>query len=536
MITPSVLVAEGLDDNHSMTWIVKITLDSLTEDCSYDHTVDEITVTDNPFVNGDQVNLSAETSLPTGLSALITYYAINVSGNSFQLSLTDGGAAVLFTSNGVGAQSISDATRIKYWSSIPCTISDKNYDGTSLIFQGLAEISQEVDIISGGGIASVGNTSVSLNEILTAEGLHEDFYPQSSVEWINRTVQIGIIYNDGGTLTDADITWLYKGTIDDYSGGKQTIDLSIVASREIEQKELPQIIINGNNYPNAPDQSLGVPIPILYGVFSGGADSNLASTYQMYAPTVCTDKYIPAFTFSDVQVVSVGQDAAYGNSSMLIFGRLYTQSNSLSYGLQSQDTDVDGTITFVAGKYVVMLIQHFTRKADANTATDYQNVLNRNDADTVDIHDGGNEYLFLNAAGFPSGKVNSTCDIIYLAEHITGANLYYSGVSANGFKVVFVADDSTTIGVQATKGAGSYVDAHTNIDSAIGVSAESTTLQNTQIGFAANDTSYDFAPYSVYLVVFIDIETQDMTKRKYQFEPSRQIIRRPFNMPDRYKT
>jgi len=41
-------------------------------------------------------------SLPTGIDQDTSYYVINQSGNSFQISLTSGGAAVNFTSDGFG--------------------------------------------------------------------------------------------------------------------------------------------------------------------------------------------------------------------------------------------------------------------------------------------------------------------------------------------------------------------------------------------------------------------------------------------------
>lgn len=57
------------------------------------------------FSNGVQVVLwaPAGTTLPTGLSADTPYFVISASGNSFQLSLTSGGAAITISGDGSGS-------------------------------------------------------------------------------------------------------------------------------------------------------------------------------------------------------------------------------------------------------------------------------------------------------------------------------------------------------------------------------------------------------------------------------------------------
>jgi hypothetical protein len=55
------------------------------------------------FLNGDRVMVTASAQvLPTGLSYAIVYYVVEKTADSFKLSLTSGGAAVTFSSNGSG--------------------------------------------------------------------------------------------------------------------------------------------------------------------------------------------------------------------------------------------------------------------------------------------------------------------------------------------------------------------------------------------------------------------------------------------------
>jgi hypothetical protein len=57
------------------------------------------TWTGNPLVNGQTVVLGG-TTVPAGFTAGITYFVVNVSGNTFQLALTVGGSAIASTSTG----------------------------------------------------------------------------------------------------------------------------------------------------------------------------------------------------------------------------------------------------------------------------------------------------------------------------------------------------------------------------------------------------------------------------------------------------
>lgn len=56
------------------------------------------------LANTDRVVLQAvdDSTLPTGVSADTVYYVVGLSGNTWQLSLTSGGAAITLTANGAG--------------------------------------------------------------------------------------------------------------------------------------------------------------------------------------------------------------------------------------------------------------------------------------------------------------------------------------------------------------------------------------------------------------------------------------------------
>lgn len=62
------------------------------------------TVTSNAhgYANGTSIQIAATTTIPAGLSALTTYYVVGATANTFQFSLTVGGAAINITSAGAG--------------------------------------------------------------------------------------------------------------------------------------------------------------------------------------------------------------------------------------------------------------------------------------------------------------------------------------------------------------------------------------------------------------------------------------------------
>lgn len=77
--------------------------------------------TDNDFANEDEVYVSTDGTLPTGLAAETQYYVINATATTMQLSTSNGGSAVSIThSSGSGTHTIYQA--INGFSAGPVTI------------------------------------------------------------------------------------------------------------------------------------------------------------------------------------------------------------------------------------------------------------------------------------------------------------------------------------------------------------------------------------------------------------------------------
>lgn len=93
-------------------------------------TTDYITAPGNNFSNGQRVVLLGvdDSALPGGVTQGTLYYVINVTGNTFQISTTNGGSAVNLTADGAGK-----VARV-----VPLTVSTSfrpTFDAGTLIFK-----------------------------------------------------------------------------------------------------------------------------------------------------------------------------------------------------------------------------------------------------------------------------------------------------------------------------------------------------------------------------------------------------------------
>jgi len=70
----------------------------------------KFTLASHPFVAGDRVVLDSTGNHPTGSSPGTLYFVVNPATNDFELSLTEGGAAISLSSDGTGTLSVSQFT------------------------------------------------------------------------------------------------------------------------------------------------------------------------------------------------------------------------------------------------------------------------------------------------------------------------------------------------------------------------------------------------------------------------------------------
>ena len=182
----------------------------------------------------------------------------------------------------------SEGDTIHYW-----TTADKNNDGNALTLKetsgggsltydsgmiakrvdgwernGIGQIDAGMEIGFGGGTSYISDVGI---EILNQERFDETIV-STAVKLENRAITIYLGFVPGGAspavAIQTDMIKLYTGIIDsvnDYDFSDFSIKCVDGAFRR--HREIPTTEINRTNYPNAPKDNIGRPVPILYGAF-----------------------------------------------------------------------------------------------------------------------------------------------------------------------------------------------------------------------------------------------------------------------------
>lgn len=292
-----------------------------------------------------------------------------------------------------------------YFASMPCTISGVSYVGGYILKGGFGDIEEGIDILEGGGSGYIGAMSITLNEIVIAGGLHSLFSPHDSDIWINRKIEFGLIYNDGGSLSTSDITWLYTGRVDDAAFSQPSVDLKILDWNEFENMTIPKKIINADDYPNAPKESLGLPLPILYGDFysvNDVLDSDHFGEF-MVCPTVCIDKTINKFAIAG-HTTHTALRGYYHDGSIKSFAQLAVYDTSSTVVPTVEDTDDNGisTIYCPSGSIIGFYKSSFSNVSEDNNVANAVNAIDENRNTYVTLTNENDEISFY-PAGLPSG-------------------------------------------------------------------------------------------------------------------------------------
>lgn len=101
-------------DNTTLDWIPVSKVVALTSISLASPAV--FTLASHGLVNGRRLRLTTTGTLPTGLSAGVTYYVVNAAANTFNVALTSGGTAINTTGAGSGTHSMT-----YLYSSLPST-------------------------------------------------------------------------------------------------------------------------------------------------------------------------------------------------------------------------------------------------------------------------------------------------------------------------------------------------------------------------------------------------------------------------------
>lgn len=103
----------GATDGELVAW--GLLSPSGLKDFTYESEDSEFVVPGHGWSNGTEVRLikkDGDTALPTGVDEATKYFIVNATADSFQLSLTNGGAAVAISSDGAGRVGVDGSLQV----------------------------------------------------------------------------------------------------------------------------------------------------------------------------------------------------------------------------------------------------------------------------------------------------------------------------------------------------------------------------------------------------------------------------------------
>lgn len=143
-----------------------------------------------------------------------------------------------------------------------------------------------------------------VGESLNANATLAEVLDLNSAGWKNRPVSIYKCVTSQDINTTSEKVKFFSGMVSDYSYDaiRKQYTFDLVHISEKYHKELPSTIVTRADYPNAPDESLNKPIPILYGHWYMNTASPYFDEYHnlfSLAPCICINEHEGYFAIAN---------------------------------------------------------------------------------------------------------------------------------------------------------------------------------------------------------------------------------------------
>jgi hypothetical protein len=187
----------------------------------------------------------------------------------------------------------------------------------------ISRIRSGTDIALGGGNNYISDFSFTL--------LNQDIYSNTlnlnNLDGCMAAIYMFYISPNDAVIQLNDAMVIAIGVIDEIKVFSQNeIRIVCTSSEYFRHRVIPDKRINENDFPYAPEQSLGEVIPILYGSFMG---TDLSICDYNLAPAICIDQNSKEFAFAKHECKSISVDAYYPVKKYDLFSRIIS-SNSFS--------------------------------------------------------------------------------------------------------------------------------------------------------------------------------------------------------------
>jgi hypothetical protein len=199
---------------------------------------------------------------------------------------------------------------------------------TGETYDGIGAMESGADLYEGGGVATVSDLEV---DILNQERFDETIL-QANIYMENRpiTIYFGFIPDGSGqtVIISTQMLKRWAGVIEDLRDyDYQTFKLRCVDGSFQRHKDIPETLITLTNYPRAPKESIGVPVPSVYGAFYTDEDTERDFETISPAPGILIDDTKSQYIISSHACHTVGNTYFFSSDNGL-FGKLDTPDNS----------------------------------------------------------------------------------------------------------------------------------------------------------------------------------------------------------------
>ncbi|RMD92574.1 MAG: hypothetical protein D6814_16675 [Calditrichaeota bacterium] len=297
----------------------------------------------------------------------------------------------------------------------------RTFDGGRIRRGGLGKIRQEVNADEGGGVATISDFEFDvLNQ--------DDFFSSLPSYLENREVEVRLIFADQSGATWINALILGKFLIEDIEPDLDKVHFTCADALITRHREIPSTIISLENFPNAPSNNIGKPVPLLFGDFTA-IDTNTQQGSNL-ATALMVDRFKAYFIAADHVPFNAGSIYAY-DENLKEFLRIASFNTYTSLtGLPSNKTYFEITDAQVSR------ISRAIGKASSNGVTNWENIC---DQDLITKESIGKNLPSTASFKIVPLQARDGDSILFKAKL-----LWQSGHSGNGDYVEFLILSGTT--------------------------------------------------------------------------------------------
>jgi hypothetical protein len=274
----------------------------------------------------------------------------------------------------------------------------------------ISEIEQSIDLSLGGEIGSFSDMNFTC---LNQHRLDETLTPLN-LENRATSLLMGFVPDGASpTVLIADMITLWTGVLSRIDYDADELRISLRDDIEKKHRNIPQTIIDKNDYPRAPEESIGQPLPILYGDFDTDSNTEPYIYYGTYnlAPLICIDKALNKFIIAG-HITHTAPSLTGGNFSACFFyegsmkvpAMVFYQKIGGTLGNPTYSANDSGlsTLLIPSGPIIGRIYIPASRAGVNNNVTDYQNAMDGSSSTYASVANSGSKKLEFMLDGLPS--------------------------------------------------------------------------------------------------------------------------------------